>query len=77
MEAGPSRFAAHVATYPAGNHGASRGGRVYRRSDLMLLGEKDDNLPVAKVEGYLTFASGAGHPVSRRPTRRSAADDSG
>jgi hypothetical protein len=43
----------------------------------MLLGEKDDNLPVAKVEGYLAFASGAGHPVPRRPTRRSAADDSG
>jgi dienelactone hydrolase len=29
----------------------------------MLLGEKDDNLPVAKVEGYLAYASAAGHPA--------------
>jgi len=29
----------------------------------MLLGEQDDNLPVAKVEGYLAYASGAGHPA--------------
>src|SRR6266851_5467220 len=29
MEAGPSRFAAHVATYPAGNYGARAEAAVY------------------------------------------------
>jgi len=29
---------------------------------LMLLGEKDDNLPVAKMTGYLTYAKAAGSP---------------
>jgi dienelactone hydrolase len=29
----------------------------------MLLGEKDDNLPVAKAEGYLAYAIAAGHPA--------------
>ena len=28
----------------------------------MLLGEKDDNLPVAKAEDYLAYAKAAGHP---------------
>ena len=30
---------------------------------LMLLGEKDDNLPVAKVESYLAYARAAGNPA--------------
>jgi dienelactone hydrolase len=29
----------------------------------MLLGEKDDNLPVAKVESYLAYARAAGNPA--------------
>jgi dienelactone hydrolase len=30
---------------------------------LMLLGEKDENLPVAKVESYLAYARAAGNPA--------------
>jgi len=64
MGAGPSRFAAHVATYPAGNYGARAEAGAYTGAPiLMLLGDKDDNLPVAKVEGYLAYASGAGNPA--------------
>ncbi len=64
MGAGPSRFTAHVATYPAGNYGARAEAGAYTGAPiLMLLGDKDDNLPVAKVEGYLAYASGAGHPA--------------
>ena len=29
----------------------------------MLLGEKDDNLPVAKVQGYPAYAPAAGNPA--------------
>jgi dienelactone hydrolase len=29
----------------------------------MLLGEKDDNLPVAKIETYLAYARTEGHPA--------------
>jgi dienelactone hydrolase len=64
LSPGPSRFAAHVAFYPGGNLGvvAERGG--YTGSPvLMLLGEKDDNLPVAKVESYLAYARTAGNPA--------------
>ena len=64
MGAGPLRFAAHVATYPGGTYGARAEAGAYTGAPiLMLLGEKDDNLPVAKVEGYLAYASGAGHPA--------------
>ena len=64
MGAGPSRFAAHVATYPGGSYGARAEAGAYTGAPiLMLLGEKDDNLPVAKVEGYLAYATGAGHPA--------------
>ncbi len=64
MRGAPSRFAAHVATYPAGNYGAWAEEGAYTGAPiLILLGEKDDNLPVAKVEGYLAYASGAGHPA--------------
>lgn len=56
------RFAAHVAFYPAGSIGAIADDRAYTGSPvLMLLGEKDDNLPVAKMEGYLAYARTAGH----------------
>lgn len=64
MGAGPSRFAAHVATYPGGTYGARAEAGAYTGAPmLMLLGEKDDNLPVPKVEGYLAYASAAGHPA--------------
>lgn len=58
------RFAAHVAFYPGGNFGviaepgAYTGARV-----LMLLGGKDDNLPVTKIENYLAYARAAGAPA--------------
>lgn len=61
---GPGRFAAHVAFYPALNFGVIAERGAYTGSPvLMLLGEKDDNLPVAKVESYLTYARAAGHPA--------------
>ena len=34
---------------------------------LMLLGEKDDNLPVAEIESYLAYAKAAGSPVPIEP----------
>jgi dienelactone hydrolase len=64
MATGSSRFAAHVATYPGGTYGARAEAGAYTGAPiLMLLGEKDDNLPVAKAEGYLAYASAAGHPA--------------
>jgi dienelactone hydrolase len=64
LDPGSLRFAAHVAFYPAGSVGviADRGG--YTGSPmLMMLGGKDDNLPVAKIENYLAYAKAAGHPA--------------
>lgn len=59
----PGRFAAHVAFYPGGNFGATAAAGAYTGSPvLMLLGEKDDNLPVAKIESYLAYARAAGFP---------------
>jgi dienelactone hydrolase len=64
LNPGQSRFAAHVAFYPAGVFGTIAERGAYTGSPvLMLLGEKDDNLPVAKVEGYLTYARSAGNPT--------------
>jgi dienelactone hydrolase len=64
LSPGPGRFAAHVAFYPAGNLGAIAEGGAYTGSPvLMLLGEKDDNLPVAKFESYLAYAQAAGNPA--------------
>ena len=60
----PSRFAAHVSFYPGGNFGAIAEPSAYTGSPvLMLLGEKDDNLPITKVERYLAYARGAGAPA--------------
>lgn len=68
MATGSSRFAAHVATYPGGSYGVRAEAGAYSGAPiLMLLGEKDDNLPVAKVDGYLAYASGAGHPAPITP----------
>jgi dienelactone hydrolase len=61
---GQHRFAAHVAFYPAGNFGVIAERGAYTGSPvLMLLGEKDDNLPVAKIESYLAYALAAGNPA--------------
>jgi dienelactone hydrolase len=60
----PSRFAAQVAFYPGGNFGAIAEPNAYTGSPvLMLLGEKDDNLPTTKVESYLAYARAAGAPA--------------
>jgi dienelactone hydrolase len=64
LDPGQARFAAHVAYYPAGVFGAIAEPAAYTGSPiLMLLGEKDDNLPVAKVESYLAYAKAAGSPA--------------
>jgi dienelactone hydrolase len=58
------RFAAHVAYYPAGVYGTVGNEHSYTDAPvLMLLGEKDDNLPVAKIEDYLSYAKVAGRPA--------------
>jgi dienelactone hydrolase len=59
---GRLRYAAHVAYYPAGVYGAAAEQGAYTGAPiLMLLGENDDNLPVAKAEGYLGYSRGAGY----------------
>ena len=64
LNPGQARFAAHVAYYPAGVFGAMAEQGAYTGSPiLMLLGEKDDNLPVAKIESYLAYAKAAGSPT--------------
>jgi dienelactone hydrolase len=64
LNSGQSRFAAHVAFYPAGNFGAIAEPGAYTGSPvLMLLGEKDDNLPLPKVEGYLAYCRAVGNPA--------------
>jgi dienelactone hydrolase len=64
LNPGPGRFAAHVAFYPGGTFGAIAEANAYTGSPvLMLLGEKDDNLPVAKIEAYLAYARAAGTPA--------------
>ena len=64
LNSGAGRFAAHVAFYPAGSLGAVAERGAYTGSPvLMLLGEKDDNLPVAKIANYLAYARGAGNPA--------------
>lgn len=64
LNPGPERFAAHVAFYPSGTFGAVAGAEAYTGSPvLMLLGDKDDNLPVTKIEGYLAYARAAGAPA--------------
>ncbi|HUH85337.1 MAG TPA: dienelactone hydrolase family protein [Stellaceae bacterium] len=64
LSRGPGRFAAHVTFYPGGDFGAIAEPRAYTGSPvLMLLGEKDDNLPVTKIESYLAYARTAGAPA--------------
>ena len=64
LNPGQGRFAAHVAFYPGGTYGAIPERGTYTGSPvLMLLGGKDDNLPVAKVEDYLAYARATGNPV--------------
>jgi dienelactone hydrolase len=65
LVAGDRRFAAHVAYYPAGVFGLVSQQDYTGAPILMLLGEKDDNLPIAKAKEYLAYAKGDGHA---RPT---------
>jgi dienelactone hydrolase len=63
LRLGPHRFAAHVAFYPAGVFGAIPTSGAYTGAPmLMMLGELDDNLPVAKIGDYLAYARAAGAP---------------
>jgi dienelactone hydrolase len=58
---GQNRFAAHVSYYPAGVYGVPAEPAAYTSAPILMpLGEKDDNLPVAKAEEYLTYARSAG-----------------
>lgn len=64
LNPGPGRFAAHVAFYPAASFAAiAEPGAFTGAPELMLLGGKDDNLPVAKIESYLAYARAAGAPA--------------
>jgi len=64
LNPGPGRFAAHVPFYPALSFGVIAERGAYTGSPvLMLLGGKDDNLPVAKAESYLAYARASGHPA--------------
>jgi dienelactone hydrolase len=64
LNPGAGRFAAHVAFYPGGTYGAiAETGAHTGAPVLMLLGGKDENLPVAKIESYLAYARAAGAPA--------------
>jgi dienelactone hydrolase len=63
LDPGPGRFAAHVAFYPGGSFGTVAEPGAYTGAPvLVLLGAKDDNLPVTKFENYLDYARAAGSP---------------
>ena len=59
---GDLRFAAHVAYYPAGVYGIAADQAYAGVPVLMLLGEKDDNLPIAKAEGYFAYSKAVARP---------------
>jgi dienelactone hydrolase len=64
LNPGAGQFAAHVAFYPGGNLGAVAEPHAYTGSPvLMLLGGKDENLPVTKIENYLAYTRSAGAPA--------------
>jgi dienelactone hydrolase len=64
LDPGAVRFAAHVAYYPAGVFGALAEPAAYTGSPvLMLLGERDDNLPAAKISGYLAYTKASDFPA--------------
>ena len=64
LTSGPTHFAAHISYYPAGVYAVAAEADAYTGAPiLMLLGERDDNLPVAKVEGYLAYAKNRGAPA--------------
>ena len=64
LDPGQARFAAHISYYPAGVFGAIAEPGAYTGSPILtLLGERDDNLPVAKFQGYLAYAKAAGSPT--------------
>ena len=65
---GQIRFAAHVAYYPAGVYGVMAEQGAYTGAPvLLLLGDKDDNLPVAKGGAHILPMSGM--PAMRRRSR--------
>jgi dienelactone hydrolase len=50
------KFAAHVSLYPGWTMGTRAGPRAYTGAPvLLLLGEKDELTPTAKVQGYLAY----------------------
>jgi dienelactone hydrolase len=64
LNPGAGRFAAHVAFYPGGTYGVIAETGAYTGAPvLMLLGGKDENLPVAKIESYLAYARAAAAPA--------------
>src|SRR5882724_2074770 len=64
LNSSAGRFAAHVAFYPGGNFGVIAEANAYTGAPvLMLLGGKDENLPVTKIENYLAYARAAGAPA--------------
>jgi dienelactone hydrolase len=64
LNPGPGRFAAHVAFYPGATFGVIAEANAYTGAPvLMLLGGKDDNLPVTKIANYLAYARAAGAPA--------------
>jgi dienelactone hydrolase len=64
LNPGREKFAAHVPFYPTLIFGVMPGRGAYTGSPvLMLLGGKDDDLPLAKVENYLAYARAAGNPA--------------
>lgn len=63
LASGEARFAAHVAYYPAGVFGLIAGQGAFTDAPiLMLLGEKDDNLPVSKAQDYVAYAGRSSPP---------------
>jgi dienelactone hydrolase len=68
LNPGPDRFAAHVAFYPGGTFGAVAEPGAYTGFPvLMLLGDKDDNLPMTKIESYLAPIMHGQSPISPPP----------
>ena len=64
LVSGAGRFAAHAPFYPGATFGVIAAAHAYTGAPvLMLLGGKDDNLPVAKIENYLAYARAAGTPA--------------
>ena len=67
LNPGPDRFAAHVAFYPGGTFGAIAEPGAYTGSPiLMLLGERDDNLPLTRSRVTWLTPAPPGRPLRSR-----------